>query len=111
MYVAKTHGDLASSVQDLVPAPAPAQYVPPQPPAQRSDRAIAPALVLCGLFGLFGGHVFYTAGPTSVAWLRLVLPFTGIAAPVAVGWWFLDLILLAIGRYKDGNGRLITDWV
>jgi TM2 domain-containing membrane protein YozV len=113
VYEAKTHADLTDVIQDLVPKPVSrplAPYVTPQPPALVSDKAITPALVLCGLFGIFGAHVFYT-GPLGLAWVRLILPFTGIGAPVAIGWWLLDIILLTIGRYKDGKGKPVTDWI
>lgn len=112
VYDAKTHGELATVIRDLVPkpAPAPVRYQPAPPPARVSDKAILPAFILCVMFGIFGAHVFYT-GPLKMAALRLVLPFTGIGAPVAVGWWFVDFIMLTIGRYQDGDGKTMRDWI
>lgn len=116
VYQAKTHGDLAAVIEDLVARPPATRQQHPivrrpasAPPAMVSDRVILPAFLLCFFFGIFGAHRYYT-GPAAQGALRTFLPFTGIGAPVAVIWWFADLIVLLIGQFKDGDGRVMRDW-
>ena len=78
---------------------------PLSPAAMRpaSERRILPAFLLCALIGMFGAHRFY-AGKIG----------TGILQILTVGglgfWWLADLILLATGQFKDGDGARITEW-
>ena len=68
-----------------------------------SDRKLAPAVILCVLFGVFGAHRFYT-GKTGTALLQLfTLGGLGI-------WTTIDLIFLVIGNFRDKEGRRLTEW-
>jgi hypothetical protein len=68
-----------------------------------SDRKLAPAVLLCALFGVFGAHRFYT-GKTGTALLQLfTLGGFGI-------WMTIDLIMLIVGAFKDKDGRRLTEW-
>ncbi len=66
--------------------------------ALRSEKKTLPALILCGLFGVFGVHRFYL-GRTSTALLQLVT-IGGLGI-----WWLVDLVLLLFGELRDGEGR------
>ncbi len=72
--------------------------------ANASERSRLTALLLCIFLGIFGIHRFYCGRIGSgiamifLGWLTL-----GI-------WPLIDLILIATGSFKDGEGKLITDW-
>jgi hypothetical protein len=68
-----------------------------------SDRKLAPAVLLCVFFGVFGAHRFYT-GKTGTALLQLfTLGGLGI-------WATIDLIFLIVGSFRDKEGRRLTEW-
>jgi hypothetical protein len=60
------------------------------------------ALLLCTLFGIFGVHRFYT-GHTMLALIQLV------TAGGFLVWWLIDLLAIALGRFRDANGLLLAD--
>ena len=77
----------------------------PVPPGMgESEKKILPAVILCGVFGVFGAHRFYT-GKIPTAILQLVtLGGFGI-------WALVDFIRLVIGSFKDADGNRLTEWV
>jgi TM2 domain-containing membrane protein YozV len=114
VYQAKTHGELAGVIGDIVPLPAvpappPAVRYYAMPPAELSDRKILPAWLLCLFFGVFGAHRFYV-GKTRTGIAMLVMLLIGIGAPVTVIWWLVDLVVLTFGAFRDGDDRRMTDW-
>ena len=68
-----------------------------------SDRKLAPAVLLCVFFGIFGAHRFYT-GKTGTAVLQL-FTLGGIGI-----WATIDLIFLIVGSFRDKEGRKLTEW-
>ena len=68
-----------------------------------SERKLAPAVLLCVFFGVFGAHRFYT-GKTGTALLQL-FTLGGIGI-----WATIDLVLLIVGAFKDKDGRRLTEW-
>jgi len=75
----------------------------------RMDDAVSPksrlvALILCFLFGWLGVHRFYV-GKTGTGILIIVLffGFFGI-------WPFIDFILIAVGAFRDKQGRRLFKW-
>jgi TM2 domain-containing membrane protein YozV len=69
----------------------------------RSEKRILVAFLLCFFVGVFGVHRFY-AGKVGTGVLQLVtLGGLGI-------WALVDLILLATGNFRDGEGERITQW-
>ena len=80
----------------VMQAPPPALY-------HTSEKRILPAFLLCLVAGWLGVHRFY-AGKI----------WTGILQLVTLGglgiWAFVDLIMLAVGAFRDGDGEKITEW-
>lgn len=68
-----------------------------------SDKSRTVALLLAFLLGMFGGHRFYAGRPESGALQLLTIGGLGI-------WWLYDVILVAAGGFRDGEGRLISRW-
>ena len=75
------------------------------PPAlYHSEKKILPAFLLCFLGGFLGVHRFY-AGKIGTGFLQLfTLGGFGI-------WWLVDLIMIVVGAFRDGDGEKITEWV
>ena len=69
-----------------------------------SDRGFVAALLLCLFLGWLGVHRFY-AGKIGTGVLMLITLWIFTFA-LAI-WVLIDLILIATGSFKDGNGRLI----
>lgn len=68
-----------------------------------TDKRILPAFLLCFLLGIFGAHRFYV-GKTGTAILQIVtLGGLGI-------WALVDLIMIIVGAFTDGEGNKITQW-
>lgn len=125
VYHAKTHGELDQVIGDLliyrppppmpppVPAtwPAPPAYFGPHPPSGVSDRKILPAFLLCLFVGVFGAHRFYSGNTGSaIAMLLITVCTLGIGVIVTGVWALVDLIVLAVGSFRDGGGNTLRDW-
>ncbi|MBD5440906.1 MAG: NINE protein [Treponema sp.] len=67
------------------------------------------ALVFCILTGMFGGHLIY-ANRTKKAVLRIVLTVTLVLSFVSAVLAIIDIIKIVIGKFTDGEGRVITEW-
>jgi hypothetical protein len=68
-----------------------------------SPRSRLIALLLCVLFGYFGVHRFYVDRvPSGVLWL-----LTG--GLLGIGW-FVDIILIATGNFRDRDDLPVLDW-
>jgi len=68
-----------------------------------SNKSRLVALLLCIFVGCLGIHHFYV-GRTGYGVLYI---FTG--GLFGIGW-FIDLILLATGTFKDSYGFFVSDW-
>lgn len=68
----------------------------------KSDRSFALTIILCFFLGVLGIHRFY-AGKI----------FTGIIQLLTGGgfgiWWIIDLVMLLLGKFEDGDGYLIKN--
>jgi TM2 domain-containing membrane protein YozV len=79
-------------------------YTPARVPSQEpSEKSRGVATALASILGVFGAHRFYLGRPESGALMLLTMGGLGI-------WWLYDLILVATGSFRDGNGRLVTRW-
>ncbi len=62
-----------------------------------SEKGFVPALLLCVLLGGLGAHRFYVGKIGTGILMLLTLGGLGI-------WTLIDLIMIAIGSFKDKNG-------
>ena len=65
-----------------------------------SNRGFVPTLILCILLGWLGVHRFYAGKIGTGILMLLTLGAFGI-------WTLVDLIMIATGSFKDGDGRPI----
>ncbi len=70
-----------------------------------SPKSRLGALLFCLFLGVFGAHRFYV-GKIG----------TGILTILTVGgcfgvWPFVDLIMIAIGSFRDKDGRRVLNWL
>lgn len=75
----------------------------PDRPRGASDKSRTTTLALALLLGLVGGHRFYTDRVASAVLMLLTAGGLGL-------WWLFDVIVIAAGGFRDGAGRLVTDW-
>jgi TM2 domain-containing protein len=59
------------------------------------------ALAVCG--GFFGLHRFYAGRARSAVGMCLTLGGLGL-------WYLYDVVVIAAGDFRDGNGRRIERW-
>src|SRR2546430_89604 len=52
---------------------------------------------------MFGLHRFYTGRAQSAVWMCLTLGGCGI-------WYLYDVVVLAAGDFRDGDGRRVVRW-
>ena len=74
-----------------------------------SDRKILPAFLLAWFVGLLGVHRFY-AGRTGSGVAMLLISLTLVGLLVTGIWALIDLIVLATGNFRDGDGELMKEW-
>ena len=74
---------------------------PARPPVSERSRGLALGLALVG--GMFGLHRFYTGRTQSGIWMCLTLGGMGI-------WYLYDIIVVAAGDFRDGDGRRVARW-
>jgi len=68
---------------------------------QKSEKGFIPTLLLCLLLGGFGAHRFYVGKIGTAVLMIFTLGGLGI-------WTLIDLIIIATGKFKDKEGRVIT---
>lgn len=68
-----------------------------------SPRSRTTTLLLCIFLGMFGAHRFHAGRIRSGILQLLTLGGMGL-------WWVYDIITVASGSFRDGDGALIADW-
>ena len=68
-----------------------------------SDKKILPAFLLCFFLGTFGAHRFYV-GKIGTGILQL-LTLGGLGI-----WAIIDMVMLAMGKFTDKQGRPLVQW-
>lgn len=69
-----------------------------------SPKSRLVALLLCIFFGVFGVHRFYV-GKVGTGVLQLIT-IGGLGI-----WAMVDVILIVVGSFTDGDGRRVFQWV
>ena len=86
-----------------------------------SDKSRVPAMLLCFFLGGLGLHAFYAERRVEGTVLVFLFVIGVLAAATGAGWglWCVGFVQLynlcltfriALGKYTDGQGRLITKW-
>jgi len=74
---------------------------PPRGEVSEHSRAVALALAVVG--GVFGLHRFYAGRIQSAIGMCVTLGGLGI-------WYLYDIVVIAVGEFRDGDGRRVTRW-
>jgi TM2 domain-containing membrane protein YozV len=69
-----------------------------------SQKSRLVALLLSWFFGYFGAHRFYANKYGTAVLMILTLGGFGI-------WWIVDLILIAVGSFRDSKGLRVYRWL
>ena len=68
-----------------------------------SPKKIVPTLIFCWILGIFGVHRFFV-GKVGTGILQLVtLGGFGI-------WTLIDFIFIVLGKFRDKEGNIISEW-
>ena len=67
---------------------------------EKSDKGFVPTLLLCLFLGTLGIHRFYVGKVGTGILMILTIGGLGI-------WVLIDLIMIAVGSFKDKQGRYI----
>jgi len=72
-------------------------------PEMISPRSRLVTLLLCWFLGIFGIHRFYVGKVGTAILMLLTVGGFGI-------WWFVDIVLIVIGQFRDKTGYLVFRW-
>jgi LSD1 subclass zinc finger protein len=78
-----------------------APVAPTAPTPTHSPSNQLTVFLLCFFLGAFGVHRFYTGH--TVPGLIQLFTLGGFGV-----WWFIDLVLIGLGRYRDKQGLLLS---
>ena len=71
------------------------------PPLSERSRGVALGLAIVG--GWCGLHRFYTGRTQSGIWMLLTIGGLGM-------WYLYDVVVVAAGDFRDGDGRRVVRW-
>lgn len=66
----------------------------------KSPKSFVSTLLLCFFFGCFGVHRFYAGKKWTGLLMLVTLGGVGV-------WVLIDIVLIAVGSFKDGSGLTI----
>lgn len=66
------------------------------------------AFMLLWMFGMWGGHRFYT-GKTGSAIAMLIMSLTGILSIISVIWMLVDAFTLTFGDFETASGESLYE--
>lgn len=70
-----------------------------------SDKSWLATILLASFLGVFGAHRFYVGRKRSAV-LQLLFGWASLFI-----WNLVDWIMIASGRFKDADGKVVSSWV
>jgi TM2 domain-containing membrane protein YozV len=80
------------------------EQIAPVDPSNVSAKSRLVTLLFCILLGIFGVHRFYVGKIGTGILMLLTLGGLGI-------WNLIDLILVAVGSFRDKEGKRVFRWL
>ena len=77
------------------------------PEKQISEKQKTTAILLAFFLGALGIHRFYV-GKTGTGIIMLLLSLSMIGIWISAIWAIIDLIIIVLDKFKDGNGLVIS---
>ena len=74
--------------------------------SKKSKKSRLTALLLCLLLGAISAHRFYV-GKIGTAIFQIILV---AVYGIGIVWVVIDLIIIIVGKFKDKNGLILTEW-
>lgn len=76
----------------------------------KSNKSRLAVVLLSAFIGLLGVHRMYV-GKYGTGTMQLIMTLSGVGMLISAIWVFIDFILAVIGRFRDSEGKLVTDWI
>ena len=77
------------------------------PEKQISEKQKTTTILLAFFLGTLGIHRFYV-GKTGTGVIMLLLTLTIVGVYISGIWAIIDLIMIILDKFKDGNGLIIS---
>jgi len=77
------------------------------PEKQTSEKQKTTAILLALFLGTLGIHRFYV-GKTGTGVIMLLLTLTIVGVYISGIWAIIDLVMIILDKFKDGNGLIIS---
>ena len=77
------------------------------PEKQISEKQKTTTILLAFFLGALGIHRFYV-GKTGTGVIMLLLTLTIVGVYISGIWAIIDLVMIILDKFKDGNGLIIS---